>query len=227
MSFTEFSYQIMQAYDFFYLNQRENCTVQIGGSDQWGNITEGCDLISKLTHKTAYGITLPLLTTSTGEKLGKSVGIGGAVWLSPHRTTPYDFYQYWVRMEDADVEKYLKLFTFLPLEEITQVIAQHKKAPEQRRAQRILAEHVTTFVHGAEATHKAQHASKLLFGQSGEPMFEAMKYEDLVQSGFTKNAPIVKLNKEQVIGQSVISVALTSKVAASKSMSMLYVTTNK
>ena len=159
ISYTEFSYMLLQAFDFLHLFQNEGCRIQGGGSDQWGNITAGIDLIRKKTGAQAYGITFPLLTTSSGEKFGKSAG--NAVWLDANRTSPYQFYQYWINTDDRDVERFLKLFTFLPLEEIAAIL---RSPPEQRVAQKRLAAEVTKLVHGEEALAQAVKASDVLFG---------------------------------------------------------------
>jgi tyrosyl-tRNA synthetase len=163
ISFTEFSYQTMQAYDFLQLHRDMNCTVQVGGSDQWGNITAGIDLIRRIEGAEAYGLTVPLMKTASGEKFGKSAG--NAVWLDPERTSPYEFYQYWMRTDDRDVERFMKTFTFLPVEEIREIAAAHREHPERREGQRRLAEEVTRMAHGQEALEVAQKASQVLFGQ--------------------------------------------------------------
>lgn len=165
ISFTEFCYMLLQAYDFAHLYEHRQCRVQVGGADQWGNITAGTDLIRKSLGGKAYGLTFPLLLTATGQKFGKSEA--GAVWLDPEMTTPYAFYQYWMAADDRDIEKYLKLFTMLPLEEIAGIVAEHAAAPEKRSGQRRLAQEVTLIVHGAEETRKAEEASQALFSSKG------------------------------------------------------------
>jgi tyrosyl-tRNA synthetase len=162
ISYTEFSYMLLQANDFLHLFEKQNCTIQGGGSDQWGNITAGIELIRKKRGGEAFGITFPLLTTSSGEKFGKSAG--NAVWLDPAKTSPYQFYQYWIRTEDADVEKLLKLFTFLEVDEIATILATHLQAPEQRVAQKKLAAEMTRLVHGEEKLAQAIASSEALFG---------------------------------------------------------------
>ncbi|PLX43112.1 MAG: tyrosine--tRNA ligase [Deltaproteobacteria bacterium] len=162
LSYTEFSYQTMQAYDFLHLFDHHGCTIQGGGSDQWGNITAGIDLIRKARGKSAYGLTSPLITTAKGEKFGKSAG--NAIWLDPNRTSPYKYYQYWINTDDRDVERYLKFFTFLPIEEIEEIMRAHEEAPGRREAQRRLAIESTTLVHGQEGLDKALRASQVLFG---------------------------------------------------------------
>ncbi|MDK2971881.1 MAG: tyrosyl-tRNA synthetase [Candidatus Sumerlaeota bacterium] len=162
LSYTEFSYMLLQAYDFSHLFEAEGCKVQCGGADQWGNITAGMDLIRKTRGEQAYGITFPLLTTATGQKLGKTEK--GAVWLDAAKTSPFDFYQYWVRCEDADVERFLKMFTLLDLERIDAIVAEHRAAPESRSGQRQLAWEVTCMVHGEAEAAKARAASEALYG---------------------------------------------------------------
>lgn len=159
ISYTEFSYMLLQAFDFLHLQQTYGCAMQAGGSDQWGNITAGIELIRRVRGAEAFGITFPLLATSSGEKFGKSAG--NAVWLDPARTSPYQFYQYWIRTDDRDAERFLKLFTFLSDEEIAGLMAQ---PPEQRAAQKKLAAEVTRIVHGEENLALALKASEVLFG---------------------------------------------------------------
>lgn len=146
MSFTEFTYQVFQAYDWLQLMKNYKCHFQIGGSDQMGNIMSGHDLITKSTRKEVYGITLPLITAEGGKKFGKS--LLNAVWLSPAKSSSFQLYQYFIRTKDSDVEKFLKLFTFIPLNKITEIMKSHMNDPEQRRAQKLLAKQVTLLVHG-------------------------------------------------------------------------------
>lgn len=164
VSYTEFSYMILQSYDFLQLYRRHGCRLQAGGSDQWGNITAGIDLIRRVEGAEAFGITFPLVTTSSGEKFGKSAG--NAVWLDPARTSPYRFYQYWLQTEDADVEKFLGFFSFLPWDEIVSISQEHQAAPERRYGQKRLAEEVTRLVHGQTELDRAINASRALFGGS-------------------------------------------------------------
>ena len=163
ISYTEFSYMVIQAYDFWHLFRAEQCELQIGGSDQWGNITAGIELIGKREEKQAYGMVFPLITTASGTKFGKSEA--GNVWLDSNRTSPYQFYQFWINTDDRDVERYLKLFTFLPLEQIAQTMGTHSRDPGKRVAQRLLATDVTARVHGSAATREAIQTSEALFGQ--------------------------------------------------------------
>jgi len=164
MSYTEFSYQLLQGYDFYRLYKDYHCILQVGGSDQWGNITAGTDLIRKLEGESghALALTTPLITDSAGQKFGKSEG--NAVWLTAEKTSVFDFYQFWLRTEDADAPRYLKIFTFLPVDEIERVAAEHQAAPEKRIAQKRLAEEMTSLVHGAEAAAKARAASETMYG---------------------------------------------------------------
>ena len=164
MSFTEFTYQLVQGYDFLQLYQHENCTLQMGGSDQWGNITTGTELIRRIGGGKGYALTCPLITKSDGSKFGKSEG--GNVWLDPKRTSPYKFYQYWINAADEDAENYIKIFTFLDQNTIEQLIAEHKEQPHMRLLQKRLAEEVTTTVHGQEALEQAVAASNILFGKA-------------------------------------------------------------
>lgn len=162
ISFTEFSYMTLQAYDFLHLAREEGCTVQTGGNDQWGNITAGIDLCRKVLGKPVHGLTYPLLKKSDGGKFGKTAG--GSVWLDPARTSPYKFYQYWMQVDDADAERLLKFFTFLPVEEIAAAMAAHAEAPHQRAAQKLLAEEATRLAHGEEGLASARRATEILFG---------------------------------------------------------------
>lgn len=155
MSFTEFTYQIFQAYDWFQLMKRYKCRFQIGGSDQLGNIMSGYDLITKKENEKVYGMTLPLITAEGGKKFGKS--LRNAVWLSPTKSSSFQLYQYFIRTKDSDVESFLKLFTFLPLNKIAEIVEAHTKSPESRRAQQILAEQVTLLVHGGKNIYHHHH----------------------------------------------------------------------
>ena len=171
MSFTEFAYQLLQGYDFLHLYQNMDCKIQMGGSDQWGNITTGTELIRRKVSGKAYAITCPLITKSDGSKFGKSEG--GNVWLDKSRTSPYKFYQYWLNASDEDAEKYIKIFTLLTQEEIVSLTSEHKETPHLRLLQNKIAEEVTQMVHSKEDLEKAKQASKILFGRSTT--------EDLIQ----------------------------------------------
>ena len=167
MSFTEFTYQLIQGYDFYHLYKHHNCKLQMGGSDQWGNITTGTELVRRMyvgEESKAYAMTCPLITKADGSKFGKSEG--GNVWLDATKTSVYKFYQFWLNTTDADAEKYIKIFTFLDQETINSLIELHKEAPHTRTLQKKLAEEVTTFVHSKEELEKAIAASNILFGKS-------------------------------------------------------------
>ncbi len=164
MSFTEFTYQLVQGYDFLHLYREHDCTLQMGGSDQWGNITTGTELIRRIGGGKGYALTCPLITKSDGSKFGKSEG--GNVWLDANRTSPYKFYQYWLNTSDEDAEKYIKIFTFLTKEEIEALVSEHKEAPHMRILQKRLADEVTVIVHSQEDLDNAIEASNILFGKS-------------------------------------------------------------
>lgn len=171
ISFTEFTYMLLQAYDYWWLHARHDCELQIGGSDQWGNITAGVDLIRRRTGAQVHGLTWPLLTRSDGAKFGKTAE--GAVWLDPERTSPYRFHQYFVQVSDEDVERGLLQFTMLPAGEIAEVVEAHQGDPGRREAQRTLANEVTSLVHGSAAAAAAEEAARILFGSPVDDMDEA------------------------------------------------------
>jgi tyrosyl-tRNA synthetase len=181
ISYTEFSYMLLQAYDFLELSRRYGVTAQIGGSDQWGNITAGTELIRRTVQKEAHGVTLPLVTTASGAKFGKSEA--GAVWLDAARTSPYKFYQFWVNVDDADAVRFLRMFTLLGREEIDALGAALATAPHERAAQRKLATEVTTLVHGADAAGLAERVSKVIFDRRADvrelhhAVFETLMHE--------------------------------------------------
>lgn len=162
ISYTEFAYQIMQGYDFYELNQLHNVTLQLGGSDQWGNMTTGTELLRRKANKQGHVITIPLITDSTGKKFGKSEG--NAIWLDADKTSPYEMYQFWLNVDDADAVKMLKIFTFLSLEEIAEIEEQFEAARHERLAQKVLAREVVSLVHGKEAYEQAVKTSEILFG---------------------------------------------------------------
>lgn len=164
MSFTEFTYQLVQGYDFLHLYRDKQCTLQMGGSDQWGNITTGTELIRRIDGGKGYALTWPLITKADGTKFGKTEG--GNIWLDANRTSPYKFYQYWLNTSDVDAEKYIKIFTFLTEEEINVLIKEHKEAPHLRVLQKRLAEEITIMVHSKEELENATKASDILFGNS-------------------------------------------------------------
>lgn len=164
MSFTEFTYQLLQGFDFLHLYREKNCKLQMGGSDQWGNITTGTELIRRIEQGEAFGLTCPLITKSDGSKFGKTES--GNIWLSPEYTSPYKFYQFWLNTADEDAERYIKIFTELGQNEIHSLIEAHRQAPHERKLQRRLAEEVTVMVHSKEALQSAIEASEILFGNA-------------------------------------------------------------
>jgi tyrosyl-tRNA synthetase len=171
LSYTEFSYMLLQAYDFVYLYRNYGCELQIGGSDQWGNITAGIDLARRVCGVQLYGLTCPLLVRSDGAKMGKTEA--GAVWLSARRTSPYQFYQYWINLPDDDVGPCLRFFTDLPADQIEATLAEHRNDPSRRQGQKLLAAELTRLVHGPEALAAAQQASEILFGAEIEHLSDA------------------------------------------------------
>ncbi|MCP4445165.1 MAG: tyrosine--tRNA ligase [Myxococcales bacterium] len=173
ISYTEFSYMLLQAYDYVHLAREHACRLQVGGSDQWGNITAGIELARKMGVKESlYGLTAPLLLDSKGQKMGKTAG-GTRMWLDPEKTSPYAFYQYWLNTEDGDVERFLKLFSWRPLDEIAEICKQHDEEPHRRVGQKTIAEDMTTWVHGADALGRAIAASQVMFGGSLEKLGDA------------------------------------------------------
>lgn len=165
MSFTEFNYQLFQGYDFLYLNDKENCSLQIGGSDQWGNITTGIEIIKRKTGKTVHGLTFPLITNSNGIKFGKTQK-GNNIWIDSLKTKPYDFYQFWINISDYDAEKFIKMYTLLSKYEIKKIIECHKKNPSKRLIQNALAKEVTTLVHGQSKYEKIFYISNIIFNDN-------------------------------------------------------------
>ncbi|WP_250314737.1 tyrosine--tRNA ligase [Neisseria sp. Marseille-Q6792] len=180
ISFTEFAYSLLQGYDFAELNKRHGAVLEIGGSDQWGNITAGIDLTRRLNQKQVFGLTLPLVTKSDGTKFGKTEG--GAVWLNAKKTSPYQFYQFWLKVADADVYKFLKYFTFLSIEEIDAVEAKDKASGSKPEAQRILAEEMTRLIHGEAALQAAQRISESLFAEDQSRLTES-DFEQIALDG--------------------------------------------
>ena len=209
ISYTEFSYQILQGYDFLELFRRHNCTLQLGGSDQWGNLTSGSDLIHKVEGKSVHLLATPLITNSDGKKFGKSEG--NAVWLDAELTSAYAFYQFWLNVEDADVIDRLKVFTFLSKSEIEALAEQVKVAPHLREAQRALALEVTSLVHSPEAANGAIQASKALFGQAE---LTDLSQEDLLSA--LSELPNVKAVKGASIAQLLVDTGLEASVSAGR-----------
>ena len=213
MSFTEFTYQMVQGYDFLHLYQNNDCTLQMGGSDQWGNITTGTELIRRIGGGKGYALTCPLITKSDGSKFGKSEG--GNVWLDAKRTSPYKFYQYWLNTSDEDAEKYIKIFTFLDKEEITELVAAHKEAPHQRALQKKLAEQVTLTVHNEEALENAIAASSILFGKSTSD--DLKKLDEATFLDVFEGVPQAEVNKDDIASGMDIIAALAEKTGFLKS----------
>ncbi len=178
MSFTEFTYQLLQGFDFLHLYRTKNCKLQMGGSDQWGNITTGTELIRRIEQSEAFALTCPLITKADGTKFGKTET--GNIWLSAEYTSPYKFYQFWLNTADEDAERYIKIFTELPHDEIAALVAEHKNAPHERKLQRRLAEEVTVMVHSREALQMAVEASAILFGNATKEMLSRIDEQTLL-----------------------------------------------
>lgn len=209
LSFTEFSYSLMQAYDFYHLFENDGCVLQTGGSDQWGNITAGCDLIRRKTGRSAYGLTYPLVKKKDGTKFGKSAG--GSVWLDPQRTSPYKFYQFWLNTDDADVIDFLKYFTFFSQERIQDLEQTVSEKPEERTAQKSLAIEMTQMMHGPTALANAQQASEALFGGDISGL-SAADIQDIFS-----DVPSGEISADQLSGEGVQIVNLLSDTGFMKS----------
>jgi len=194
MSFTEFTYQLVQGYDFLWLYENMNCKLQMGGSDQWGNIVTGTELIRRKVSGDAFALTIPLITKADGGKFGKTEN--GNVWLDPEKTTPYQFYQFWLNTSDEDAEKYIKVFTLLSREEITDLISQHREAPHMRLLQKKIAEEITTMVHSKEEYEMAVEASQILFGQGTSEQLKRLN-ESTFLSVF-EGVPQFSISKEDL-----------------------------
>lgn len=192
LNFIEFNYMLLQAYDFWYLYKHHGCKLQMGGADQWGNICAGIDLTRRLEGAQVYGITLPLLTTRSGEKMGKTAA--GALWLDPEKTPPYEFYQYWINVDDEDVERFLALFTFLPMEEIRRLGGLQGEA--LREAKEILAFEATRITHSEEQARKARDASRSLFGKSGGEDLGSVPTSDMDRERLEEGIPAWQLFHE-------------------------------
>lgn len=211
ISYTEFAYALLQGYDYLMLNQKYGCDLQIGGSDQWTNLLSGVDLIRKTHGRESFALTIPLVTDASGKKFGKSEG--NAIWLDAAKTTPFAFYQFWYNLPDEDIARYLKVYTFMPLQDIEQVLEEHKKNPGKRLAQTALAQAVTEIVHGARIAKQMQDVSSALFG--------AIPLSDLpvsAREALLKEVPILPiLRKDIASGLSVLDVLATSTLVSSKS----------
>ena len=208
ISYTEFSYMLLQAYDFLHLSREEDCLLQLGGSDQWGNITAGIELIRRVTERRAHGLVMPLVTSSTGEKFGKSAE--GAIWLDAARCSPFKFYQFWLNQGDEDALRYVKYFTLCSREDFEALEARHSAAPEQREAQRFLARDVTERVHGAEALARAERSTAALFG--GDLLsLSAEELEEVFQG-----APSAELPREEDAAPRLVDALVAVGMSSSK-----------
>jgi tyrosyl-tRNA synthetase len=210
ISFTEFSYMLLQANDYLWLNTHRGVELQIGGSDQWGNILSGIDLIRRVRGTTAHGLSWPLLTAPDGSKLGKTTG--ARIWLDPDKTSPYRFFQHWMQTDDRQVRDFLAIFTLLPLEQVDELVTAHEKAPEQRQAQRTLAREATALVHGRDAAEAAEQASRVLFG--GDPAdIGPGAYEQLAREVPTTALPVLTGDE----GGDIVAALVDSGLASSRS----------
>lgn len=197
LSFTEFTYQLIQGYDFYYLYNTHNIKLQMGGADQWGNIVTGTELIRKKCGGEAFAMTSPLITKADGGKFGKTES--GTIWLDPERTSPYQFYQYWLKLSDADAEKSALSFSFKPVEEIHALIEEHRQAPHLRKLQKAIAEEITEMVHGAEELNFAKKASEILFGQAPVEALRSLNEKQLLE--VMDGVPQVSGMKESLQGE--------------------------
>lgn len=210
LSYTEFSYMLLQAYDFVHLNAQLGCEIQVGGSDQWGNITAGIDLARRLRGVQLYGMTCPLLTKSDGTKMGKTES--GALWLDADKTSPYHFYQYWINLDDVDVDKCLRFFTDLDEARVEAVVAEHEAAPEKRAGQRTLATELTRLVHGEEGVATAQKATEIFFGA------EISELNDTQLTAIFADVPSEELSRARLEGEGlwIVDALVESGLAKSK-----------
>lgn len=215
LSFTEFTYQLLQGYDFLHLYKTKNCKLQMGGSDQWGNITTGTELIRRTlgAGAEAYALTCPLITKSDGRKFGKTES--GNVWLDPNRTTPYTFYQFWLNVADDEAEKYIKIFTSLSHEEIDAAIAEHRQDPGRRTLQKLLGKEITTMVHSQKDYETAVEASNILFGKATKE--NLLKLDEATLLAVFEGVPVFEVEKDKVLGERAVDLlAETTKCFASK-----------
>ena len=212
MSFTEFTYQLVQGYDYLYLNQNMDCKLQMGGSDQWGNITTGSELIRRKNGGETFALTCPLITKADGGKFGKTES--GNIWLDPRYTTPYTFYQFWLNVTDQDAERYIKIFTMLSRDVIESAIAKHQEAPHQRELQKLLAKEITVMVHGEQEYDNAVSASTILFGNATSDVLKTLD-ESTFLSVF-EGVPQFELNKELLPLNIIDLLAVNTEVYPSK-----------
>jgi tyrosyl-tRNA synthetase len=212
MSFTEFTYQLVQGYDFYWLNKYKNCKFQFGGSDQWGNIVTGTELIRRKSGAEAFAFTCPLLTKSDGGKFGKTEK--GNIWLSPEKTSPYSFYQFWLNTADADAARFLKVFTFLPKEEIEELIREHNGNEHTRILQKKLAQEVTTLVHSKEDYEFAVKASSILFSNDTAETLKQLSEEQLLQ--VMEGVPSVETGKDKLLNDDIVTLLTETKIFPSK-----------
>lgn len=209
LSYTEFSYMLLQSFDFYHMCKKMDCRLQIGGSDQWGNITAGIDFVRKKLGQITYGITLPLITNSDGSKFGKTAS--GTIWLDESKTSVYRFYQFWIRSDDRDVIRYLKFFTFMPKGEIDALLNEHMKAPEKRLAQRKLAQKMTEMIHGIDASSEAERSSQILFGGDLAGITEASFCDIMTE------IPSVVLSRSQLKRSfTIVDLAVEATICSSK-----------
>ena len=211
MSFTEFSYQLVQGYDFYWLFQHLNCELQMGGADQWGNITTGTELIRKMTNKPCFALTSPLVTKADGTKFGKSEK--GNIWLDANKTSPYSFYQFWLNTSDIDAETWIKYFTFLSQEKINELVELHRKSPHERILQRNLAQEITIFVHGENSLLQAQQTSEILFGENNHAIFNEVEEWQILAA--LEGMPIVHLSEP--LPYPILELLIAAGVCPSKS----------
>jgi tyrosyl-tRNA synthetase len=215
ISYTEFAYQLMQGYDFYWLYQHKNCKLQMGGSDQWGNITIGTELIRRKAGGEAFAFTCPLITKADGGKFGKTEK--GNIWLDPDKTTPFQFYQFWLNASDTDAEKWIKIFTFLPKDEVDFILNGHKGNEHLRLLQRRLAEEITTFVHGKANFYQSKRASEFLFGSETDGSF-LRQIDERTFIGIFESVPIHSINKDKIFTSdiNILDLLVETKILSSK-----------
>jgi len=219
MSFTEFSYQILQSHDFFKLNEKYNCDLQFGGSDQWGNITSGIEYVKKKSRRQVYGFTIPLLTDEKGNKIGKSSEHNDKLWLSKEKTSIFNFYQYWVNIPDSQVEKLLKAFTFLELDEIERIMEEHAKNPELRHAQKLLARSVTKYIHKEKGLKQAELYTKIFFGDSDLSAVRVAEFEMAFEG--TDMMSVVSI--DDILNKDIIKVSTNFKIFPSQAQTKKFI----